>query len=423
MDGDGQEGEDTPVTEGAVVVLGDEALARAARTNGHDIRVASDTEELLDLVTAGTDAVLVGSSPGGLTAVEVTALVRDRHPTVPVVVTAADKRRRAAAAAAGATDTLPTADPEAVTGALSAATGERAATADPDRVDEHRRRRELERYEAIVESIDDSTFVVGADGTLEYVNTRLSDQAGMSESALVGAEVRSLAGALTADPEGLDRFEAALTAVQTGDRDTARLDLELVLPDGPAVADFGLSALDSATGERKVVGVARDVTEQRERRRELEEFEAVLETVNDAVFILDEALEVEYANGEAADRAGYPRPELRGMDALALATPLVTTDTAEHELRAALTAVRDGESEFERLELPLDLPGGHTVTDFQFSALSVGGERKVIAIGRDITALKRRERELREEQTFTETVLDTVPDVFYALDEHGNAVR
>ena len=131
-----------------------------------------------------------------------------------------------------------------------------------DRVD---REQELERYETIVETVDDGLYVVGPDGTLSMVNSAFAETLGYDREELIGMdpsglydeEVRSEVAQLQAEIlDGQRRSATVEHEIQAGDRDPFPVETTFVVR-------------ETEDGRHERVGVMRDVAERKERERAL----------------------------------------------------------------------------------------------------------------------------------------------------------
>ncbi len=158
--------------------------------------------------------------------------------------------------------------------------------------DRKQRKRELIRYESIVESMDDIVYVVGDDRQIEYVNPSLARYTGQPADALEGEDIEQSTQQMTASEadarEFLDAIEQALLA---GSRDDASLDtdeefpirveIELDLPEGTVVTDQWISPLHVDEEQTGAFVISRDITERRERERRIKELNERLELAID----------------------------------------------------------------------------------------------------------------------------------------------
>lgn len=127
---------------------------------------------------------------------------------------------------------------------------------------------DYQRYRTLVETAQDGLYRLDANGDLVYTNDSWAEMLGYSRGEMLGAHA-SLA---MADGE-LERGQRLIQQVlDDDDRDSDVMDVEMVTQDGDRlIVSVRFVVLTTEDGEYDgVMGVARDVTERRERERELE---------------------------------------------------------------------------------------------------------------------------------------------------------
>jgi PAS domain S-box-containing protein len=119
--------------------------------------------------------------------------------------------------------------------------------------------------------MDDIAFVVDEEWRLVYANPRARERTRASAGELQGVSVTTLTDELIATDADRQRFESALETVLAGENNQSPqvVEVELELPTGEAVFEYKLSSLPEGATNGAVV-VARDVTERRDRERDLE---------------------------------------------------------------------------------------------------------------------------------------------------------
>lgn len=127
------------------------------------------------------------------------------------------------------------------------------------------RDRAVDRYEAILETVDEGIYVVDEDGTFTHANEAYAELVGVPREDLLGTDVASVVNDRTV--ERAKRLETELAAA---DRSTAVLETELERPDGETWVGEATFALMDVNGGYERIGAVRDVTERREHERELE---------------------------------------------------------------------------------------------------------------------------------------------------------
>ncbi|WP_435348675.1 PAS domain S-box protein [Haloarchaeobius sp. HRN-SO-5] len=150
------------------------------------------------------------------------------------------------------------------------------------------RERELERYETIVETVDDGIYVVDQDGCFTEVNGAYESMVGFTREELVGDHVSKVVGEdVLREAQGLEDELAA------NRRATASLEAEIGTEDGDSLTGEATFALMPTDDGYERIGVVRDVTERKERERELErqrEQLVALDNLNGVVRKINEAV-------------------------------------------------------------------------------------------------------------------------------------
>jgi len=147
-------------------------------------------------------------------------------------------------------------------------------------------------YEAIFREIDDAVFLVdveqtgdGYEFTFQQNNTAHQDQTGFTEDAMRGQTPRELLG----DEQGAAVAENYRRCIEQGE--TIEYEEQLTFPGGTGYWQTKLTPITEEGTITRIVGVARDITEQKEQerahQRTYRRFQTVLETMSAAVFLKD----------------------------------------------------------------------------------------------------------------------------------------
>ena len=271
-------------------------------------------------------------------------------------------------------------------------------------------------FRDLVEHSLDGFLTFDPGGTIVFSNHAAERLFGWTEDELVGEPVTRLFPKRFRDAylESLDRYVRD---------DSGALDHEYVERIGlrKDSSEFSLAFSfyeHEHDGQRLFTAIIRDISERKQRERELEntkeKYERLVEAAPDAIFIADtETGTIEDANRAAATLMGKSQDELCGMHLADLhpakqpeqyATRLHeysehsgdngdATDTIEHERTRHI--VRD-----DGTHIPVEISAG--VTDLADKTVVQG-------IFRDVSGRQERKEELRRERDLTERILETSP--------------
>lgn len=159
---------------------------------------------------------------------------------------------------------------------------------------------------------------------------------------------------------------------------------------------------------------ARKIAEDRLRESE-ERYRTLVEESFDGIFVqLDD--EIVFANSRLYEMLGYDEGELAGMEPDVIYAP-------EHwkSARRRLSARLRGESEADQFEVRLRRKDGSSFhAEINARAVALGEDTGIQVWVRDIENRKQAERALRDSEEKYRTILETIEDVYYEVDVHGN---
>ncbi len=171
---------------------------------------------------------------------------------------------------------------------------------------------------------------------------------------------------------------------------------------------YPLTSGEEETSE--IALVHNDITERKERDRELKRYKNIVDTVDDGIYVVDPDGYLTMANDGFAELTGYSAERLVGMHA----SDLVDEETVE-QARTYEQELVAGERETARFEADVFTAEGETVrAEGMFSIIdSPDGGQKRVGVVRDVSERVARERQLE----MYETVVSTIDDGIYVLDE------
>jgi len=279
-----------------------------------------------------------------------------------------------------------------------------------DVTEEKERERELERYRRIVDELPESVCVYDADGRFALVNEHLAGVYDASPEGLVGERSRLVERLRAGSDDGSgadnasdaddgtddDASDDPFDALVDGDRDAVTGTAEIDLPTkSDTIIDYALTRLVIDGEFDGILGISRDVTDERRRQRRLEHtsarLEALFERSPDMIDIHDEAGKIVDANRAMTTALGYDRDEVVGMDVWEI------DDELDPEAGKRLWNGLEMD-ETVRLETTFVRADGSTFpAEVHVRRIDVQGEDRFLASSRDISERKAYERRIERE--------------------------
>jgi PAS domain S-box-containing protein len=386
-----------------VAVVGEAATALRSGVGPANPSVAVDPLQSSALAEAldrgGHDCLLVDDGAPDVDGAAVAADVGDAVPVVVLIDGGYD--RTTAALSAGAADTLPRRavedDPHLLATRLASL------------VDcEHQRAaaEEREKYSTLVEQSSDGVALV-QDGEFTFVNERFEAITGYDREALLDGPFYAVFA-----PESRELIRDRFRRRIAGESPPNRYDVRVETAAGELrTLDMAVSRIQHG-GEPATLANFRDVTERRRRERE---YEQIFDGVNDTISVHDpESGEMVDANGSLCDLLGYEKSELleRGAGAVSVERAGYTEERGQEIISSV---VESGEP--KQMEWQVETRDGERRwLEINGTTARIGGETRYLAIGRDVTERKRREREY-------EQIFNGVTDIINVYDpETGDLV-
>ena len=243
----------------------------------------------------------------------------------------------------------------------------------------------IELLEVLVEASKDGLYTLDREGNIEFYNATFAEMLGYDDE-LTGRH----ASDVLVDGE-LKRGQARVAElIEDADENSARVDLTFLTKDGdPVEMEVHFTLLPAEDGAYAgLMGVARDISERKQRERELQEYRKLVEAARDPMFVLDATGDITLFNEAMADVVDAEG--LAGRSLTALFSP-----PEREQLAAMLERLRTGESEWEQYELRLT--GGETDRLYEATVGALwdeGAFAGTVGTLRDVTERNRRTDEL-----------------------------
>ncbi|WP_232701263.1 PAS domain S-box protein [Halobacterium wangiae] len=262
-----------------------------------------------------------------------------------------------------------------------------------------RQRDELElELETIFARVSDGFYGLDEDLRFTYVNDRAESLLGLEDSSVNGRELGS----------ELDVTENFANAIREALDSQEPVSIEDYYE--PLDAWFENTIYPSEDG---LSVYFRDVTDRKEREHELERYETVVETMSDAVYVVEDG-RITMVNEAYTEMTGFDRRVVLGEPVSTVVGEEKATLGTEIEAQLAARPDKAG-----RIEAEFEFPSGDSlVAETQFALVDDTDGIERVGVVRDVTERKRREEELER----YETIVETVDDGIYAVDDDGRLV-
>ncbi|MEF8863147.1 MAG: PAS domain-containing protein [Haloarculaceae archaeon] len=397
----------------------DDAFSGLVRTRLDDAATDLETvsagcvqEALATLSASAIDCVVTAYSLPDGTGVELVEAVRDRTPRLPTILFTGQGSEQVASDAtrAGVSEYIPVRPGgdgfealETRIRTLVAATRERRRAA-----------RVGERLQRTLDRTTDAVYAVDTEWRIEFMNDRMAERVGRDPETVIGRDL-------------WEEFPSIVgTELETGFRDA--------MDAGEPVAfeqyvgdpfDYWVR-VRAFPDEDGLTVFSRDITDERERRRDLRRNETVLRNVHDAVFVLDEDFDVRFANPAAAralGRDGTTPVEGERLDDLV--SERVTPEATRRFSAAVESAFKTAEPEGGTatglydadLRVEFDSPSGTRSFDIRLTPIEEPHHRQVLVVARDVTEQRRVQRRLERERDAFRAVQRVIAEGGLTIDE------
>ena len=233
--------------------------------------------------------------------------------------------------------------------------------------------------EEVFERVDDAFFAIDDDWRFTYVNDTAAELVQLPRSEILDGRVWDI---LPEVAEGRPReiAERAMEAQKSTELEFHSELLDIWVEARLYPSESGLSVY------------FRDVTDRKERERELELYETIVSTMQDGVYVLNARFEFVKVNDAYVEMTGYDRDGLLGTHCSLVIDDEVTAESAR-QLEDMLTGAADSGT----IEADINRADGTTLrAESRFTALNSNthdASRKV-GVVRDVSDRVAREREL-----------------------------
>jgi PAS domain S-box-containing protein len=275
--------------------------------------------------------------------------------------------------------------------------------------------------QAIIETEPECVKLVASDGSLIMMNRAGLEM--IQADSLDQVKGKSLY--LLIVPEYRDAFRKLTAGVFQGNPGTLTFEMTGIKGRRRWLNTHAVPLRNDQDEIIALLGITRDVTEQKQVEEDLKKerdfVSAVLNTVGAIVLVLSSDGRIVRFNRACEVVSGYTFEELQGRFVWDFLIPPEQVEGVKNVFSALASGMFP--SKYENYWVAKD--GQRRLIAWTNTALLAADGRVeyVIATGIDITEHRKAEGALLEEKKFSDVVIDSLPGLFYIIDEAGNIIR
>ncbi len=284
--------------------------------------------------------------------------------------------------------------------------------------EEHALKQSELKYRELFEQLNDAVFVADPEtGILLDVNKSAEKLTGKNREHLIGTHQSALH-----PPEQKDFYvEKFGSHCKMGN--AADYDGVIVHTGGSRIPVRISAAVISIGGQKRVVGIFHDISQQLSDRLQLQknekQFRSVLQTAHDAIVTTDRDGTIMFWNRGAEQMYGYPADEMIGFSYLKMVPPRLH-DIQKRLLSKNLESMPDGFGVRSVEGVGYRKDGREFPVSLSMSTWSDAGSTFITIIARDITQRKKAEDIERNLEARSRQIIEHAPFPIVMVDEHGN---
>ena len=271
----------------------------------------------------------------------------------------------------------------------------------------------------VVDKAPDGIVIHDPEGAIWDVNEAIVEMLGYSREELRSMQISDVEVGVSKD-----RLREAWRSLSPGVMERADFEGVHQRKDGSTYpAEVWVSKVTTSTENGPLlIALIRDITQRKERERDLERYERIIDAVQDPVYELDSNGQITYVNDALREQTGFNAGELFGQPAKNV-MPEEDHTKAEARIRELL---RDDTRQSAKLEYELRTKSGERIpVENHFTTLLDENDQFYGTAGvlRDITERLEREQQLRETARQLRGILDTVEAAVFLKDTDGTYLR
>ncbi len=272
-----------------------------------------------------------------------------------------------------------------------------------------------QKYYSLIEHASDAIYLLDFEGFITEVNESMCKLTGYSRDELLQRNIETLI-----DPEQLKTDP--VTHGPRGREKSVIRERRLVHKGG---GTFDVEINVKTIADNQVLVIARDITDRKQMEAEVREAELKFRTLAEKSMVgvyISQNERFVYVNPRFAEIFGYEPHEL--VNTKGSAIDIIIDDKDTDIVRGNVMARYRGELENAHYEVRGKRKDG-TVNFVEFfgSRVVIEGQPSIIGTMLDITERKKAEELIMHEKMLSETIIESLPEVFYLRNKDGDFLR
>jgi PAS domain S-box-containing protein len=279
-----------------------------------------------------------------------------------------------------------------------------------------------EKYRNILENMAETYLEMDLQGHFVFFNDSLCRVLGYSRDELQNADYR-----LITPPDHLDNISKAFHDIYATGKPKTFSDYELIAKNNSAVyMNMSFSLLRSPSGEPiGFFGLGRDVTEEVQNRRKIEESERhlriITQNIRDVIWTMDFDLHYTYVSPSVSQLLGFTVEEVQQMPLRQVLPPERFNRIKQMLAEQMNDALQGGAQELSKtvtFEMPMMCKNGKTIwveITANFNLDENGKPFEIVGVTRDISERKKAATHLLESEKRYRTITENVNDIVWII--------
>jgi diguanylate cyclase (GGDEF)-like protein/PAS domain S-box-containing protein len=274
-------------------------------------------------------------------------------------------------------------------------------------------REEEKKFRLLFESANDCLVILDGSGRIVDINPAGYERLGCAKEEMVGKPIADFN-----HPDFVAQMPERMAEIR--DHGVAIFETAHLHKDGSAMPVEVNARVVEIDGERRVFAVIRDITERKRLKEQLQLAALTYQTSSESMMVTGPDNRIIAVNPAFTRVTGYTEQEVIGQNPRILQSG--RQDAAFYKAMWN-TLVRTGHWQGEiwnRRKNGEIFPEWLTIDTIRNADGSV---HRNVALFYDITEKKSTEARLQQEKQFSDDIINTLPEIFYMLDEEGKYVR